>query len=86
MVYLLVAVVTTGPEGVPLGFPFAYNTPVSPCLTPNPFNGCGFSFHLGLALADYAIWFAVVLVVLLAARRFFTIVRSMPEQRPSVPP
>lgn len=56
----LLAVFTRIPGGASTGFPFVWSAPVSPCPTPNPFNGCGFTYSLPIILLDYAIWVAVI--------------------------
>jgi len=68
LIYLLISVVTTNPEGASLGFPFVYNTPVTPCSTPNPFNGCGFLFNPYVAISDYLVWFGLVLASIFLLR------------------
>ncbi len=83
LVYLLVEIATRVPPGVSPGFPFVYTTPVTPCSSPNTFDGCGYSFHLGPALADYAIWVAILFVGTLAVRRLLTLTRSSPGPRRS---
>jgi hypothetical protein len=64
LIYVIVAAVTTNPVGASLGFPFTYSTPGPPCASPNPFNGCGFSFNIYPAIADFLVWFGVLLAAI----------------------
>lgn len=59
----LVVLATRTPEGNSTGFPFAWSSPVAPCLQLNPFNGCGFSYSIPVIVLDYVIWVAVILAI-----------------------
>src|SRR5256712_5173909 len=65
----LIALVTRTPEGNSMGFPFAWCAPTSPCLAPNPLNGCGFTYNVPMIALDYAIWHGLILALLVAVQR-----------------
>ena len=63
----LMALLTSTPDGGPVGWPLAFRSPISPCPPPDiqPFSGCGFHYDLGLVLVDYWLWVAFDLVMVL---------------------
>jgi len=82
LIYIFVDVATRTTEGTSLGFPFAYNTPAAPCSTPNPFNGCGFSFDVYAAIGDYLVWFALLMICLAVIHRMRAALRPPPTGFP----
>lgn len=50
---------THTPGGSINGYPLTINHPVSPCSTPNPFNGCGFVYDPFVMLLDILFWVAI---------------------------
>ena len=56
----LTAVVTRTPEGNSVGFPLSWSSPNSPCATPTPFNGCGFTYSPAMTVLDFLFWAVLV--------------------------
>ena len=79
----LVALATRMPEGNSTGFPFAWSSPVAPCLQPNPFNGCGFSYNISVIVLDYVIWVAVILAIIAVGGLFL---RRRATVQPNIDP
>jgi hypothetical protein len=60
----LTALATRTPEGSFDGFPLTYSVPISSCETPNPFNGCGFSYDMRIIGLDYLFWTALAFALI----------------------
>ena len=65
----VVRLFTQTPEGNSTGFPIPWSQPVTPCSTPTPFNGCGFTYSVSAIIADYLVWTIVSLFVIFVLRQ-----------------
>ncbi len=54
---------TRNPWGASTGYPLPYSYANLPCTTPNPYNGCGYSYNPLLVGLDYLFWLAVALAL-----------------------
>lgn len=72
----VVRLFTQTAEGNSTGFPIPWSKPVTPCSTPTPFNGCGFTYSVSAIIADYLVWTFVSLLVILVVRQILRRVRK----------
>jgi hypothetical protein len=79
------ALATRTPEGFFQGFPMEYGHQLSSCSIPNPLNGCGFSYDVGVVVLDYLFLSLIFFTFLFAAQAVRTRVSRLlatPSPRP----